>query len=55
MRLLSIVSLAILALTTTAGTALAGRPTQELPEPGTLGLLAAGAVGVAYLVRKRRK
>jgi hypothetical protein len=27
----------------------------RIPEPGTLGLLAAGAAGIAYLVRKHRK
>ncbi|MEX2649087.1 MAG: PEP-CTERM sorting domain-containing protein [Alphaproteobacteria bacterium] len=64
MRMISLVSLAslvALSLLALADPALAGGVIDNntgnhlLPEPGTLGLLAAGAVGVAYLVRKRRK
>jgi hypothetical protein len=58
MRMASLVSLAAflaLSLLAFADPALAGNNNHVLPEPGTLGLLAAGAVGIAYLVRKRRK
>jgi hypothetical protein len=59
MRLTSIFALAALvavSLLALVDPALAGRELNgRIPEPGTLGLLAAGAVGIAYLVRKRRK
>ncbi|MEX2649085.1 MAG: PEP-CTERM sorting domain-containing protein [Alphaproteobacteria bacterium] len=59
--LASLASIAALSLLAFADPALAGfipdngNGTKPVPEPGTLGLLAAGAVGVAYLIRKRRK
>ncbi|MEX2649086.1 MAG: PEP-CTERM sorting domain-containing protein [Alphaproteobacteria bacterium] len=55
--LVSLASFLALSLLALADPALAGinGDLKPLPEPGTLGLLAAGAVGIAYLVRKRRK
>ena len=48
--------LAALLLCLAAGTALAGTPPPQLPEPGILELLAiGGVVGVAIAVRKRRE
>ncbi|MEX2649084.1 MAG: PEP-CTERM sorting domain-containing protein [Alphaproteobacteria bacterium] len=58
MRLTSVFALAALvafSLLALVDPVLAGDRVGRIPEPGTLGLLAAGAVGIAYLVRKRRK
>jgi hypothetical protein len=58
--LLTIAAIAAIGLIALVDPALAGEPVPpptngRIPEPGTLGLLAAGAAGVAYMVRKRRK
>jgi hypothetical protein len=55
--LLSIAAVAAFGLMALVDPALAGvdQTNGRIPEPGTLGLLAAGAAGIAYMVRKRRK
>jgi hypothetical protein len=56
MRFVSRLAVAALGLLAIVDPAFAGvQPVLQLPEPGTLGLLAAGAAGIAYLARKRRK
>jgi len=57
MKLLNALAIATMAIMT-AGTALAGTPTDnaalQLPEPGTLALLA-GGVATALWIRRKRK
>jgi hypothetical protein len=56
MRLAALFSIVALGLVALVDPAFAVNPVpQPVPEPGTLGLLAAGAAGVAYMVRKYRK
>jgi hypothetical protein len=55
--LMTVAAVAALGLMALVDPALAGngQTNGRIPEPGTLGLLAAGAAGVAYRVPKRRK
>ena len=52
MKKLSIIALLVCGV---SATAMAGLPTHEVPEPGTLGLLAAGVAGIVAAVRLGRR
>jgi hypothetical protein len=52
---LSRIAAGVLAIFAMTGTALAQTQPTQLPEPGTLAILAGGAVAALYLSRRNRK